>query len=89
MAAFDPSNRTQRWAYAGSAGTSPATTVSTGITEAVLGSDSVLYFGDSSGHVYALITDTAPAATAPGDWPRTGFDNCNSNHAGNTGFTCQ
>jgi outer membrane protein assembly factor BamB len=89
VVAFDPATRTQIWSFKGSGTTAPSTALSSVATEAALGADGVLYFGDSVGHVYALITDTTPATTAPGDWPRTGFDNCNSNHAGNTGFTCQ
>jgi len=58
-------------------------------TEATLGADGVLYFGDSGGRLYALFVDDTPLATATGDWPRTGYDNCNSNHANNTGFVCQ
>jgi len=89
VVAFDPTTRTQIWSFKGSGTTAPSTALSSVATEAALGGDGVLYFGDSVGHVFALITDTTPATTAPGDWPRTGFDNCNSNHAGNTGFTCQ
>jgi hypothetical protein len=58
-------------------------------TEATLGPDGVLYFGDTGGHLYALFVDDTQKARAAGDWPRTGFDNCNSNHANNPGFTCQ
>ena len=58
-------------------------------TEPTLASDGTLYFGDNGGRVYAIITDTAPATTGASDWPRTGYDNCNSNHAANTGYTCQ
>jgi hypothetical protein len=46
----------------------------------------IVYFGNGS-NLYALITDVGAAAPAVGnDWPRTGFDNCNSS---NTGFSCQ
>jgi hypothetical protein len=78
-----------KWTYVGSATTTPVTTLSSIATEAAMGTDGTLYFGDSNGKVYALITDTTPAATAAGDWPRTGFDNCNSGNASNPGYTCQ
>lgn len=46
----------------------------------------IVYFGQDA-NLYALITDQGPAAPSAGaDWPRTGFDNCNS---GNTAFSCQ
>jgi len=38
---------------------------------------------------YALFVDDTPKTIAAGDWPRTGYDNCNSNHSSNPGFTCQ
>ncbi len=78
-----------KWTYVGSATTTPVTTLSSIATEAAMGTDGTLYFGDSNGKVYALITDTTPAATAAGDWPKTGFDNCNSGNASNPGYTCQ
>jgi hypothetical protein len=91
--AIDPvtgtATRSDRWTYGGSGGTSPSTTISSITTETTLGPDGTLYFGDSAGKVYALITDTAPVTTGVNDWPRTGYDNCNSNHANNPGFTCQ
>jgi hypothetical protein len=31
----------------------------------------------------------APATTGASDWPRTDYDNCNSNHSANTGYSCQ
>jgi hypothetical protein len=81
--------RSDRWTYGGSGATTPVTTLSSVTTEPTLAADGTLYFGDSGGKVYALITDTVPATTGAGDWPRTGFDNCNSNHSNNTGFSCQ
>jgi hypothetical protein len=81
--------RSDKWTYSGSGTTTPVTTISSLTTEPTLASDGTLYFGDNGGRVYALITDTAPAATGANDWPRTGYDNCNSNHAANTGFNCQ
>lgn len=36
--------------------------------------------------VYALFIDGGPLAANPAEWPRTGFDNCNS---GNSTFSCQ
>ena len=89
MVAVNASDRTSRWAYRGSSSTSPNTRMSSVGTEATLGADGVLYFGDNGGRLYALIVDDTPQQTAPGDWPRTGYDNCNSNHSNNTGFTCQ
>jgi len=80
---------TTRWQYSGDPATTPTTRLTSVSTEAALGTDGVLYFGDNGGRVYALFVDDTPLATVVGDWPRTGFDNCNSNHAGNTGFVCQ
>jgi hypothetical protein len=55
-------------------------------TEAAIDGNGILYFGNGS-NLYALITDVGSPATGFGkDWPRTGFDNCNS---GNATFTCQ
>jgi len=89
MVAVNASDRAQRWAYRGTTATSPSTRMSSIGTEATLGSDGILYFGDSVGHLYALFVDDTPLATAAGDWPRTGYDNCNSNHSNNAGFVCQ
>ena len=88
MVALNASDRFQRWAYTGSA-TTPTTRMSSVATEAALGADGVLYFGDSGGRLYALFVDDTPLSSAAGDWPRTGYDNCNSNHSNNTGFVCQ
>jgi hypothetical protein len=88
LLAFDRA-KNQLWLYKGDTATSPGTGLSSLATEATLASDGTLYFGDSSGHVYALITDTTPTPATAAEWPRTGYDNCNSNHAGNTGFVCQ
>ena len=88
LLAFDRA-KAQLWAYRGDATTSPGTALASVAIEATLASDGTLYFGDSSGHVFALITDTTPTVAAANEWPRTGYDNCNSNHAGNTGFVCQ
>jgi len=73
------------WLYRGDAATTPGSGLSSIATEATLASDGTLYFGDSSGHVYALITDTTPTPAAAAEWPRTGYDNCNSNHANKHG----
>jgi len=89
MVSLNAADRIQRWAYQGTAATSPTTRMSSVATEAALGSDGVLYFTDGGGRIYALFVDDTPLRTAAGDWPRTGFDNCNSNHANNTGFVCQ
>ena len=78
-------------------GTSPAWTFTgfTGVTfagpgtEPTIDANGILYFGADNGNVYAIITDignTAPVSGAGADWPRTGFDRCNS---GNTSFVCQ
>src|SRR6267143_773381 len=88
LLAFDRAN-SPLWLYRGDAATTPGSGLSSIATEATLASDGTLYFGDSSGHVYALITDTTPTPAAAAEWPRTGYDNCNSNHANNTGFVCQ
>jgi len=89
MLSLDASTQAQRWAYTGLATTTPSTRMSSVATEATLGSDGVLYFGDSGGRLYALFVDDTPLTTAAGDWPRTGYDNCNSNHSNNAGFVCQ
>ena len=73
------------WSYAPTG----TTAIGTIATEATLGPDGVVYFGDAVGHVYALFSDATPLAPAAGDWPRTGYDNCNSNHSNNPGFVCQ
>lgn len=87
--AIDTALHTDRWVYGGSGQTAPATTITAPTTEPTLAADGTLYFGDNGGRVYAIITDTPPAPFHPGDWPRTGFDNCNSNHANNPGYVCQ
>jgi outer membrane protein assembly factor BamB len=68
--------------------TGPVGAVLSGIgTEPTIDGNGILYFGQDSGNVYALITDVGAAAPAVGnDWPRTGFDNCNSSNAA---FICQ
>ena len=86
--AIDTTTHTDVWTYTGGT-TVPPTAISSLTTEPTLAPDGTLYFGDAGGRVYALITDTAPATTGATDWPRTGYDNCNSNHAANTGYTCQ
>ncbi len=80
--------RADKWTYGGS-GTTPVTTISSLTTEPTLASDGTLYFGDNGGKVYAILTDTTQAATGANDWPRTGYDICNSNHSANAGYTCQ
>jgi outer membrane protein assembly factor BamB len=87
--AIDSALHTDRWVYGGSAQTAPITTIAAPTTEPTLAADGTLYFGDSGGRVYAIITDTPPAPFHPGDWPHVGFDNCNSNHANNPGYVCQ
>jgi len=50
-------------------------------TEPTLDDNGILYFGQDSGNLYAIITDgtaTPPPAGSGADWPRTGFDRCNS-----------
>src|SRR3989442_13805053 len=50
-------------------------------TEPALDDNALLYFGQDSGNLYAIITDgtsTPPPAGSGADWPRTGFDRCNS-----------
>ena len=77
------SSATTVWTFKGSTGFALA-----GVgTEASLDSNGIVYFGQDSGNVYALITDVGtPAAAVGADWPKTGFDNCNS---GNASFSCQ
>jgi hypothetical protein len=92
------------WVFQGTAGasqgypaaiTQPSFTL-TARTEASLDADGTLYFGDTAGKVYAIVTDS-PAAVATStnglaDWPKTGYDNCNSASAGNQwfkGFVCR
>ena len=90
MVALDPGTRAQQWRYLGDSATLPLGTRLFGVaTEATLASDGTLYFGDSNGRVFAILTDASPTTTQPNEWPRTGYDNCNSNHAGNLGYTCQ
>jgi hypothetical protein len=88
LVALNVSAATSTWIYTGLAASS---TKLTGVgTEATLDSDGTLYFGDGSGRVFAIITDSSgPATAGTGDWPRTGFDNCNSGSAWNVGYTCQ
>ena len=73
---------TMKWNFKGPVGT----TLSGVGTEVAIDANGIAYFGNGS-NLFALITDVGAAASAVGsDWPRTGFDNCNSS---NTGFTCQ
>jgi hypothetical protein len=49
--------------------------------EPTLDDNGILYFGQDSGNLYAIFTDgTAanPPANSGADWPRVGFDRCNS-----------
>jgi len=89
MVAVDSTSHSAKWTYSGSAATMPSTALASVATEAALATDGTLYFGDAGGHVYALISDSLPLTPGAADWPKTGYDNCNSNHAGNTGFVCQ
>jgi hypothetical protein len=89
MVAVDSTSHSARWTYSGSAATIPSTALASVATEATLATDGTLYFGDAAGHVFALISDSSPLTSGAADWPRTGYDNCNSNHAGNSGFVCQ
>jgi len=53
-------------------------------TEPTIDDNGILYFGQDSGNVYAIITDgatVAPPAGAGADWARTAFDRCNSANA--------
>ena len=56
-------------------------------TEPTIDAAGTMYFGDGAGNVFALITDSGGPLppTAGSNWPRVGFDNCNS---GNTSFNC-
>jgi hypothetical protein len=69
--------------------TGPSTIpISSVTTEPTIDGNGTIYFGDSAGDVFAVITDSPGtlAPTAGSNWPRVGFDNCNS---GNTSLTCQ
>jgi hypothetical protein len=57
--------------------------------EPTLASDGTLYFGADNGTVYAIATDSPGGAVPTGgtNWPRVGFDNCNSNNSSLT--NCQ
>jgi hypothetical protein len=90
--AIDPSTGTSTtspnvlWRFTG-----PTSVALSGVgTEATIDSNGIVYFGQDSGNVYALITDVVGDTTPPtglgADWPRTGFDRCNSS---NTAFSCQ
>jgi hypothetical protein len=72
------------WGFAGSS----SIAISAPTTEPALDSAGTAYFGDAAGSVFAVITDSATTftPTVGKDWPRVGFDNCNSN---NTAFNCQ
>ena len=78
-------NGTNKWIYKPTS----VTAISGVPTEATFGSGGVVYFGDAVGHIYALFSDTTSLARGATDWPRTGYDNCNSNHSNNPGFVCQ
>jgi hypothetical protein len=73
---------TMKWSFKG-----PVGTALSGVgTEVAIDANGIAYFGNGS-NLYALITDVGAIAPSVGnDWPRTGFDNCNSS---NTSFTCQ
>jgi hypothetical protein len=77
------SSATVSWNFTGPTGVALA-----GIgTEPTIDGNGIAYFGQDSGNVYAVILDVGTGAPAVGaDWPRTGFDNCNSS---NTSFNCQ
>jgi hypothetical protein len=76
------SSATMKWNFKG-----PVGTALSGVgTEVAIDTNGIAYFGNGS-NLFALITDVGAAAPSVGsDWPRTGFDNCNSS---NTGFSCQ
>ena len=72
------------WKFTGTSGVN----ISSVTTEPTIDSTGDMYFGDSAGNVFAIITDS-PSTLAPvagSTWPRVGFDNCNS---GNTAFACK
>ncbi len=76
------SSATMKWSFKGPVG---ATLSGVG-TEVAIDANGIVYFGNGT-NLYALIADVGAAAPAAGsDWPRTGFDNCNSS---NSGFNCQ
>ena len=75
---------TPLWTFTG-----PAAAPLAGIgTEPTIDDNGIVYFGQDSGNVYAIITDgatVAPPAGAGADWARTAFDRCNSANASYTG----
>jgi hypothetical protein len=83
---------TQLWSFKGTGLKTPGN-VSVAVaalgTEPTMDSSGTLYFGAGS-VVYALITDSTSGPVTPvggTNWPRVGFDNCNS---GNSSYTnCQ
>jgi len=79
---------TAAWKFAGNGTASLSSVTGEPTIDASAANAGTIYFGDSSGNIFALITDSGGplAPTAGSTWPRVGFDNCNS---GNTSVSCQ
>jgi outer membrane protein assembly factor BamB len=62
--------------------TGPAT-ITGAVAQPTLAADGTLYFGTDNGTIYAIGTDSVNGGVVPGatNWPRIGFDNCNSNNS--------
>jgi hypothetical protein len=76
------------WSFTGNGTASLSSVTGEPTIDASAANAGTIYFGDSSGNIFALITDSGGplAPTAGSTWPRVGFDNCNS---GNTSLSCQ
>jgi len=75
------SNGTAQWTLTGVVAADAAVALAGVGTEPTLDDNGILYFGQDSGNLYAIITDgtsTPPPAGSGADWPRVGFDRCNS-----------
>jgi outer membrane protein assembly factor BamB len=82
LVALPPDGSSPAWTFTGFTG---VTFVGPG-TEPTVDANGILYFGADNGNVYAIITDAGtPISGGGSDWPRTGFDRCNS---ANTAFVC-
>jgi len=81
------SNGSAQWTLTGVVTADAAVALAGVGTEPALDNNGILYFGQDSGNLYAIITDLAtvpPPAGSGADWPRVGFDRCNS---ANSAFT--
>jgi outer membrane protein assembly factor BamB len=82
LVALPPDGISPAWTFTGFTGV----TFTGAGTESTIDANGILYFGADNGNVYAIITDIGtPISGGGSDWPRTGFDRCNS---ANTAFVC-